>query len=308
MTTMRTKPVKSKIKMIPRVGLLEGCTVKLGQACWRTRLLAVYGPAPAEIAHMDGFLPHGAWSAAIAGLTTPSPMEWLEAPRLTDTIKITSNGPALADAIDLVSHIAERDSARNYASVIALDLGAVVATDGFRLAYSNPEGLNKDLTFCLPVDSAEFICKFLRAESATVEVSQDLTTLIVICRDWVVYARLSAVKFPQWRAIIPKLSKTMIAIAPTAVTTMREQAKRVAKAKVKDADWIDIMGADRFTRLNARYFADATDIPLTWYAHTDDEDAPLLGTNGNLTYVLVPIKKADPIEHKTSKDIEAKRA
>ncbi len=281
-------------------------TIKPSMAMWMRRYMQVYGPVPEPLKQFaDGVKsgPPAIWLSMLADdpnahkalvcedsawLPPPARLGWDSAvmPRAT--------GEALARC----AAIAERDSPRAYGTVVNFETGDFCGTDGFRLYQQGgfpmmPRG------FSMPRDAAKFLGKALKdVKESSWMVSQDGCILCVAWGEWQVYVKLSAVKFPAYRAVIPKADKLYAHIPLDAAHECRSKAQRLCDAVKNGAKGLKSEPTTLDTAagpvlLNARFFLDATSLKPDWYAHVSDREAPVLGKVGEHgRYVIVPIAPA----------------
>jgi hypothetical protein len=269
-----------------------GLTIAGDRAVWTARLFQIYAPTHADMRGMTGTRTLPEWKRAAAGLPSPA----LDVDRTTDAPSVAAwdshvcDPGALAVALKACSVIAKKDCVRNYGSVVALQGTDAVATDGFRLTWA-PSGLSLPDTLCLPAATVKPLLTFLKkAKSCTAYVSEDRTSLAFVCGETGArfYARLSAVKFPQWRALVPdKFSDT---VSADVLAAAKDEASVKKKAAKRSEEVLTKLGAHTF---NGRFVADLPDGATARLGVTEED--PCLASSGNVSMILCPVKR--PAQH-----------
>lgn len=275
-------------------------SIKPSEARWSTRTFIVYGPVPEELKNLHGSAPVDSWLEFLATgnlacldhesafIDPPNRLCW-------DSVVMPARASlALSRAVQLTS----RDSPRNYGTVVNFETGAFAGTDGFRLYQESdfpmlPRGIS------IPGDAAKFIAKATKGHETSWMVSLDGCLLCVAWGAWQVFVRLSAVKYPKYRSLIPKLDKLYAHLSLDASHEARSQATAMVKAFPKGPakDNTDIYFTALTTgagviRVNPRFFLDGCDMKSDWYASIHDAEANIIGKIGEHgTYLICPVKK-----------------
>ncbi len=287
--------MKTTLNSFGRDALLQ---VSGGRLFVATRLVAYAGPAPKELADREGAALPAQWKRALAGL----PAQFAAAedvrpnsiPADVDQWPLVADRsvcPSLSGALAFVEPIVEPDSPRNYGTVAALFPDCVAATDGFRLNWSEVRLEQAAEGLCIPGAVLPIVIRALKSGALGARVSEDRTTLAVIGDSWTLCVRLAAVKYPNWRGVLPKpgQSKPVEFDAPALVTEARAKAKALKRAEMH---YLEPVGLPTNMGLNARFLADCPDsADASWRLAEDGE--VLVGSLGGNHWVVALARVRD---------------
>lgn len=178
-------------------------SVQAGQACWANRFISVYAPAPAEIEGIEGYGFPAVWFNKLAGLGPILTDLPFKAPVDTASWPVLGTvGKAFAEFLKAASKIVKKDSPRSYSTVLGI-ADEAVATDGFRLIYGNVGFTSKE-PICIPAHAFKAILDTIKAvKNLEVRLSADATTLALLSDTVKVFIRLSTIKIPNYKGVLP---------------------------------------------------------------------------------------------------------
>lgn len=276
-------------------------SVKPSEARWSCRNLTVYGPVPNELKQCSGSTTADGWLEYLVSgndklldhgpfLDPPNRLAW-------DSVVMP---PRAAQALQRCLSVMGKDSPRNYAQVVNFQTGDFAATDGFRL-YQEREFPMLPRGISIPREAAKFLAKAIKGQETSWMVSIDGCILCVAWGSWQVFVKLSAVKFPDYRMVIPKVDKLYQPLDLDAAHTARSYADSIVKAFAKgqkDDDgniyWVRLKTDAGEICVNPRFFLDGCAMKPDWHISRHDLESPVVGKVGETgTYILVPVITQD---------------
>lgn len=263
---------------------------------YQNRLVAVFGPCPTELLGFGGY--SFDWKRVAAGLEKPSPHDGTLDMPTEPSLDMAQKGATVAydwsasevmRGILAVEHLAVEDSPRNYGTVVCLDpKGFIVATDGFRLAASQTfatQALKGQV--CLPKAAVKMLAKFAGIYACdSVSIADDQTTMVFAFGPYRVYVRTSAVKYPNYLAVIPvkhTLEQKDEGVLTAALAAVKPKVKA---AKPTEEIRVTFEGST----FNARFLLDTKNPPTSVFMARNDPEAPMLVETEGAQYTFVPIK------------------
>lgn len=196
--------------------------------------------------------------------------------------QVSGDCSALADAASIFLKIAKKESPRNYGSVVEIKNKTAAATDGFRLAWCdlNLDGLpEKGIT--LPAATFKVAAMAL-AHATEVWISEDATLLTVVAKGYTFHFKTSAVKYPNWGAVVPAKTRPVVVDLPA----VKKQAATIVRLKTNKAEASALLIED--IPFNAAF---VRDLPTTGSVTMDSQGEVLLLT-GPVNMCLVGIRTA----------------
>lgn len=172
----------------------------------------------------------------ITGLSWPKPPEVEE-----NSVRLQIPSKKLAYMLEQACYCVAQESPRNYASVGFLHKVSnkelrLVGTDGFRLSYCSidfdmPDNfLTKGLSLSKRALTELLKLCYESQDALSFSISQNTTTALAEIEDCKIYILLSAVKYPNYRSVLPKkLTKK----AKISRSTMQAVTRRVLLAADK---------------------------------------------------------------------------
>lgn len=230
------------------------------------------------------------------------------------------------EGLPAMLRIASTDSPRNYGTVVRFECengtGRLVATDGFRLAHSEHQGMPHAEALhglAMPFLSCQQLLHLAKSgEALHFGVSEDKTTLAVQAGESVAYFRASAVQYPNYKAILPKTTRGQTIVVKELLATVKrallgsdkskalsiiaKNGKMIVRAKhATDGDFrvcvaLDLpghfdLGGLEFC-LNGKFLCDtlaAAKEKTGSVAFPEDPEHPVNFTIGAVSTVVVPI-------------------
>jgi DNA polymerase-3 subunit beta len=165
----------------------------------------------------DGFAVIESVSGFVMKLPLIEDLSWKDAPEIVSTNTADLPSVQINYMIEQVQFCIEVESARNYGSVAYLHRPEekklrIVGTDGFRLSYCDvpvnlPEGFLKN-GICLSKRGLLELHRMCSEgfETIRLTIASDETTMIAEAGQYRIYIRLSAVKYPNYRGVLPTAS------------------------------------------------------------------------------------------------------
>jgi DNA polymerase-3 subunit beta len=167
-------------------------------------------------------------------------MHWHEAPEYKAEDFMSLNASQLAYMIDQVQFTISTDSPRNYGTVGYLHTPApgtlrLVGTDGYRLSHCDVEmesiGSAVRDGICLSKRALQELIRMSQEGFEKLDLALDLESGSMLARlpGYKLFVRLSAVKFPNYQAVLPKAVKNSLSLE-------RQKLQHVAKRVMLAAD------------------------------------------------------------------------
>lgn len=195
---------------------------------------------------------------------------------------ITGDFAAAAAAMPTFLKIAKKESPRNYGAVIQFTNKHAVATDGFRLSWCDLDlaGL-PDAGITLPTWHAK-VAGMALEHADEVLLAEDATTLYVVAKGYTFAFRLSAVKYPNWRGVLPQKPQSVT----VDLESVKEQAATLVRLKSSKTEATTVLIEGK--PFNAAF---VRDLPAAGSVAMDHDGEVLLVT-GPVNMVLVASRAA----------------
>jgi DNA polymerase-3 subunit beta len=145
-----------------------------------------------------------------------------------DTPTLTLPASTLRQALERTAFAASRDEGKYAMRGILWDGGALVATDGKRLAVADL-GVKSPTPALLPPDAMGFVGRL--CDSGDVRVSLLENAAFFQTDHGTVYTRLVEGRFPPYREVIPKAAKVRVPIESAQFSAAVRQARLMADAE-----------------------------------------------------------------------------
>lgn len=206
---------------------------------------------------------------------------WKEPPSFKTSNAATINCADLSYMTEQVQFCIEQESPRNYGAVGYLhkpEKGKLrlVGTDGYRLSYCDvemdlPDNFLKS-GICLSKRALAEIYRMTNEghENMTLVISDDETTILAQTDQYMIFARLSAVKYPNYRGVLPMASLNPVILSRP---NLQSVTKRVLLAADK-TNALRLRFSDGSLTLSSRTVGSSESkesLPLAGYRGTDSE-------------------------------------
>jgi len=196
-----------------------------------TRIMSIYCTTDSTLTGKSGVGKPGEWARVLSGIDQITPFDNFNiAPTMLNPTKLTGDLKLMSAFLKQAKTIVDiGNSPRHYGQVVAIKDNALVATDGFRLMYTDNAITGATADIMIPAIVIAPLAKLLE-QADYMAVSECGTTIEIRGLDFSAFVRLATVKYPAYRGVLP-ISRELVKIEEIAdIAPIIAQATLVKKA------------------------------------------------------------------------------
>lgn len=186
--------------------------------------------------------------------------------------------------------IINKNSPRNYGSVLYVSDDKIVATDGFRLSYIEKEVPDDLKGTCIPYDLIKAATSVMeKGDLVCLEKSEKTLSLIMRCVK--IEHRHISIKYPSYKAVLPeKFEHTVKLNKKEFAATVKQRIKNESSCSMKQIELPEFVGNEPCL-VNGGFLLDALTTGENLTLSFNGPDDPVMIKSGDLKTVIVPIRR-----------------